>query len=126
MNPKYKSAKTITSSSDRQSTRPERHKYLFELMKHMTSLSSGSVVLLVTFLEKILHEKTPHQLITIAFGGFCISIIFSVSTMLMVASNFGEEFPEKDKNYFTAFGAIAIVGFFTGMFFLMNAAYHSY
>lgn len=126
MNPKYKNTKNIVSSSDRQGARAERHKYLFELMKHMTTLSSGSVLLLVTFLEKILHDKAPPDFIRLAFGGFCISILTALSTMLILTSNFGEKFSEWDKNYFSIVAVVAIMGFFIGMSSLMIAVFRSY
>lgn len=126
MKPKYKSAQTVTVSSDKQNARAERHKYLFELMKHMTTLSSGSILLLITFLEKVLNEKIPHRLITLSSCGFCFSIIFSIGTMLMMAAYFGEKFPDEDKNYFIAVAVLAIMGFFVGMFSLTIAAYRFY
>ena len=51
--------------------------------KHISTLSTGSILLLVTFLDKMFPEPQWKLLIGIAFLSFMVSIIFSVLTMVI-------------------------------------------
>jgi Na+/citrate or Na+/malate symporter len=78
----------------------EGNKLLYDTLKHLTTLSTGSIVLLATFLEKLF--KTPHwkALVVIAFISFLISIVVAFVTMGFVGDRVysggrSEEFLEK-------------------------------
>lgn len=59
----------------------EALKLQFDVYKHITTLSSGSVILTCTFLEKFF--KTPRflALMIVSLGCFFFSIIFSIYAM---------------------------------------------
>src|ERR1700742_2087223 len=68
-------------------TLQESEKLFFESMKHITTLTTSSLVLLVTFLEKIFKDNRHWQgLVAITFASFIVSIICSVSSMLQSAN----------------------------------------
>ena len=53
--------------------------------KHMTTLSTGSLVLLVTFIDKLFDKPEWGFLVIIALTCFLISILFSVAAMFSVS-----------------------------------------
>lgn len=63
----------------------EGQKQLFEYLKHLTTLSSGSIVLLATFLEKVFRNTEWKFLIGIIFVSLSISLFFSVAAMFLVS-----------------------------------------
>lgn len=60
----------------------EGEKLLFEVTKHVTTLSTGSILVMIALLEnlfqKIVHWKL---LVLISFGAFIVSIMYAVNTM---------------------------------------------
>jgi hypothetical protein len=58
------------------------NKLTFEAMKHLTTLSAGSIVLMVTFLEKLFNTSREWiGLVGVALIAFVLSILFAVSVM---------------------------------------------
>lgn len=65
----------------------EDNKLTFEAMKHLTTLSAGSILLLVTFLEKLFsNQREWSGLIIAALLCFIVSIITAMSSLLQTAS----------------------------------------
>src|SRR5688500_15628505 len=64
----------------------ESEKLYFDAMKHLTTLSSGSVLLLATFLEKFSKGPEWRWLLIATFCCFILSIISSVSSMVQSAN----------------------------------------
>jgi hypothetical protein len=69
--------KTVELTAEEKAEK-EAIKMLFEVYKHLTTLSSGSIVIICTFLEKFF--KTPKSLhfVTSALVCFLLSIIGSI------------------------------------------------
>jgi hypothetical protein len=65
--------------------RREGLKLFFDVFKHLTTLCTGSIVLLATFHEKLSGTAKWQSLIAIAFAGFIVSIAGSVVLMLSTA-----------------------------------------
>jgi hypothetical protein len=63
----------------------EGQKLLFDVCKHLTTLCTGSILILVALLEKLLQNPRWKLLIVVSFGGFILSIIYSVVTMLDIS-----------------------------------------
>ena len=61
----------------------EGRKLFYDALKHLTTLSTGSIILLATFLEKIFSNPECKILIGITFVGFAISIISTVVLMFI-------------------------------------------
>ena len=74
----------------------EATKLLFDLFKHGTTVSTGSILILVTFLEKLFKFPVYKWLIAVSFLGFTISIVTSLLVMLLFAAMTRKPFHEKD------------------------------
>jgi hypothetical protein len=83
----------------------EGAKLVYDSYKHMTTLSTGSIVLLSTFLEKLFQKPDWRFLVIIAFLSFVISVVASVASMFaisgtMQAAELFEGMTKKDKETF--------------------------
>ena len=56
----------------------ESHKLVLDYLKHLTTLSTGSIVLLVAFLEKIFLQPRWKFLVIISISAFAVSVLASV------------------------------------------------
>lgn len=65
----------------------EGEKLYFDSMKHLTTLNTGSILLLVTFLEKLFNNPRWRALIAVSLISFVISILCSVSSMFQSANH---------------------------------------
>lgn len=105
----------------------ETYKLVFELMKQLTALSSGSIILLITLVEKVFRTAPPSKLIALAFFGFCTSIIAAVVVMMLLAYNAADgQISESERNAFGIASAIASVAFVMGIVFTVFAAVPSF
>ena len=67
-------------------TREKRHlegeKLLFDLSKHLTTLCTGSILVMIALLEKLFKENVQWKpLVLISFAAFLFSIGYAVNTM---------------------------------------------
>jgi len=60
----------------------EMAKLMSDAFKHLTTLSTGSILLLAIFLEKFFSQPRWKPLIAVTFVGFTLSIIASFLVML--------------------------------------------
>jgi hypothetical protein len=56
----------------------ERHKAFFEYLKHLATLSTGSIVLIATFLEKVSNHPQWKTAVVVSLFGFIVSVICSI------------------------------------------------
>jgi hypothetical protein len=99
------------------------YKLVFDLMKHLTTLSSGSILILITLLEKVFRESPPTLYIRLAFGGFCLSIITAVVAMLLLSMTASDgALTDGERNVFALTASIAAVSFSLGIVFVVFAA----
>ncbi|MBK8464569.1 MAG: hypothetical protein IPL32_01945 [Chloracidobacterium sp.] len=96
----------------------EDYKAIQDYLKHMTTLSAGSIVIIATFLEKIIQNPTEKWLVIISLGAFLLSILSSmiVYTIAIVDDPLSGD----DMSLSTALGVIAslsltCIGFFVGI-----------
>lgn len=68
-----------------QKARQEALKLLFEVYKHTTTLSTGSILLLATFLEKLFKSPKEVSLVTISLICFLVAVITSWIMMAHLA-----------------------------------------
>lgn len=97
--------------------RREGLKLFFDVFKHLTTLASGSIVILVTFLGS--QQSTPKWRIMIAmsFLGFLVAIVGSILVLLSTArtirrNDTTDQLPDAlgNRGYY-----IAVVGFAAGI-----------
>lgn len=72
-----------------QKMRTEGNKLLHETMKQLVTISSGSILLMITFWEKVLLTRRWPGLIVVVFVGFLVSIIASIKMMRTISLNVG-------------------------------------
>jgi hypothetical protein len=81
-------------------------KLYFEACKHMTTLSTASLLLLVTFLEKIFTNPKWKLIVVLAFASFILSIFLSIAAMLNFAEtmkNMGRVSSEQSKKTYRTY-----------------------
>lgn len=60
----------------------EGEKLLFDLSKHVTTLCTGSILVMTALLEKLFKENVRCKpLVIISFAAFIFSILYAVNTM---------------------------------------------
>lgn len=85
--------------NDRFKTRLETAKLWSEYLKHLTTLSTGSILLVATFLEKVFAHPQWKWAVVTAITGFLISVIGSVLALTMLALNIEMWDEGGDPNY---------------------------
>ena len=63
----------------------ESIKLIYDLFKHITTLATGIILILVTFLEKLFQNPSGKFLVSISFVCFIISIFSALVTMAFMA-----------------------------------------
>jgi hypothetical protein len=66
----------------------EFHKAFYDYLKHLSTISTGSIVLLAAFLEKIFAQPRWKPLVGVAVAGFLITVIASIITYSLMVLNF--------------------------------------
>ena len=59
----------------------ESAKIAFDYFKHLTTLSTGSIVLLGTLMDRLIESPSWKPLIYVSFTAFLITVLASVSAM---------------------------------------------
>ena len=106
----------------------DRHKNTSEYLKHFTTLSTGSILLLATFLEKIIKMPKSTVLITVAIICFLLSILGAMTsyTISLVQSHRINEGIKNWESVLAGYGILLTwIGFFigivsVGIFIIMN------
>ena len=90
-----------TQYTVREKAREEGWKLHYDTFKHLTTLNTGSILILVTFLEKLFTKPVWKELVAVAFGFFVLSIIISLLAMISIASSIRDMggFAELEKKY---------------------------
>lgn len=94
-------------------------KTLFEFFKHLTTLSSGSILLVLALAEKFVKQPLDAQFLLKAVAFFCVAIITSVVAMGVLAFHAGGDRPSKGAIKLLAWGAAMTgIGFVGGLLFI--------
>ena len=67
--------------TDREKKDLEEAKITVDYFKHLTTLSTGSVLLIATFIEKIFTNPSWKPLVAVSVGAFLVSLISAVGVM---------------------------------------------
>jgi len=87
----------------------EGRKLQYDSFKHLTTLSTGSILLFITFVEKVSTGSRYIPLIIIAFVAFILSILASLVMMTLIARIVRKSNEVEEHNRIT--GKIFIAGF---------------
>ena len=107
----------------------ERYKVMYDFLKHISTLSAGSLVLITTLIEKVASKPTERFSIALAVILFAASLVSSGVSYFLLGLNFPTVGRSKmwrgDRKGFALTMAIALVGFVMGMvcvawFFTIN------
>jgi len=109
-------------SAEQRRARQEGQKLLYDSIKHLTTLSTGSVLILATFLEKFFKEPEWKALIALAFVGFIASMLFAFATMLALSKSIFslEEKTESGSRSGAIFLRLSILSFLIGIISLVS------
>jgi hypothetical protein len=65
----------------------EQTKAYIEYLKHLTTLSTGSILLIATFLEKLFSRPLWKTAVVISIAGFIISVLASITVYSIILEN---------------------------------------
>lgn len=102
-----KIADKSTSYSIQQTAHEESWKLQYDIYKHLTTLSTASILLLVTFLEKLFAKPAWKGLVLVALISLLASIILSFIVMNLMASQVREM--EVDQRFVSRNLAVIII-----------------
>jgi hypothetical protein len=77
--------KEPTQYTVKQKAHEESWKLRYDTFKHLTTLNTGSILILVAFLEKVFTNPEWRVLVGIAFGLFLFSILAAMLSMIAIA-----------------------------------------
>ncbi|CAM3893862.1 MULTISPECIES: hypothetical protein [Pseudoalteromonas] len=78
----------------------EGYRLLYDVMKHLTTISTGTLVILVSFLTKVFSQPEWVYLIPVVMVSFLISIVSSLFSMLYISDAIQKvEMNENTKTY---------------------------
>ena len=112
------------AEKDREKANQEGEKLVYDSMKHLTTLNTGSILLLVTFLEKLFSNPRWKALVAVSLISFVASIVCSVSSMLQSANHVKHsgKFPRLETGVKTTFYYSALLTFVVGLAVLVAFA----
>jgi len=93
-------------------------KLYFDLLKQVTTLSTGSAILIATLVDRLFHEPKWKGFVALSLLGFLVALGFSVAGMLGYASKVRLSNPrsyEEVRDRGLASSVIALMGFFVGI-----------
>jgi hypothetical protein len=99
---------------DEQKASSTRWKNISDLMKHITTLSSGSALLLATFADKFPKNANSRYLLGCGMAGMLAALLGSLLVMF-VALKDDEGLSEGEKTFATYCMLFVILGFFGGV-----------
>lgn len=98
------------------SNRTERYKLVYDFLKHLTTLSSGSILAIVALAEKFFNDSASQVWLLFAIVLFIVSIALTSISMLALAVNVGGKLDSHDSKLFINCSSASI-----GMFILALA-----
>lgn len=102
-------------------------KLIFDLLKHLTTLSSGSILLILTLAEKFFANSPLKDGLFLALAAFGLSILAALLSMTIISFNIGGGiFSGRSLNTFTGGIALSAFGFICGMVLITIAVVRQY
>lgn len=107
----------MPTPEDLEKRKVEGHKLAFDLFKHLTTLSSGSVLVLAVMLDRAFPGAAHRWLVGVAVAAFMANVGCSVVVMLVAAAELlaAGQPPAKGRDYTVSMMAGAGVTFGVGV-----------
>lgn len=86
----------------------EASKLYFDLFKHTTTISTGSILILVTFLEKLFKDPVQKWLVGISLISFIISVMCSLINMFLLSAHIRGNFTNDSSETNTLAGSVML------------------
>lgn len=77
----------------------ESLKLSYDLFKHITTLSTGTLLILIAFLERLFQNPTWKFLVSISFTSLVLVIVLSLVLMFLIAGGIGEFGELREREY---------------------------
>ena len=98
----------------------EMIKLVFDLLKHITTLASGSILLILAVAEKLFADKQIPKLLLAAPSLFIVSIVAALISMSVISFTSGPKGISKQEGSLFGWGfSISVFSFGAGMFFIL-------
>lgn len=98
----------------------ESHKLSFDLLKHLSTLTTASSLLVVTLMEKVFPNPQWIWCVALSLVAFLVALICCLLAMAMLSANVGKRiadgsFPSDDANVFAWSYALGGTAFIFGI-----------
>jgi hypothetical protein len=99
----------------------EALKTIYDFFKHLTTLSTGSILLMATLMERVFKSPVATGLVSISFVGFIVSIVSSLASMFVLtqAIKAPDFLAPAEKNFWALAVAGAVGGFLVAISLLV-------
>lgn len=115
----------MSDSDDKKKT--ETIKLVFDLLKHLTTLSSGSILLILALIDKLFIGKQLPKLLLVAPCLFIVSVVSALISMVVISFTSGKASPSNIETSVFAWGfTLSAFAFGAGMFFVLVVLLASY
>ncbi|SRR6266404_1551511 len=116
-----KSSKETKDYSAQDKAYEEGTKLFYDLFKHMTTISTGSILILAAFLEKVFKNPVWEALVGVTFGGFILLVVTAILMMFFISNmirNFGRT-TRREEVVVSAVSIITVASFICGIITLV-------
>ena len=110
--PNDKSIDQIKLSAD---AHRESAKLFYDLFKHVTTLSTGTIVVLATFIEKIFKSPVWLPLVVVTFAGLIVSVASALLAMFLMGKHIREPISDKEADWGGKFVLLCLCSFFVAL-----------
>jgi hypothetical protein len=100
----------------------ERYKLLYDYLKHLTTLSSGSILVILALAENFFKDSPLSPWLFRSLISFLVAILFALLAMIVLAGNIdSKRTSDNAANVFAAGFTFSGVAFLAGMLFVVTA-----
>jgi hypothetical protein len=103
--------------SKKENSEQEGNKLLYDLLKHLTTLNTGAIILIATLLDKVFKTPVAETALISSVIGFTVSLTFAFLSMFFAANRvyYTGEKNEVPENIFIVLLLIAVTIFLISM-----------
>lgn len=99
----------------------EGQKLVYDTFKHLTTVATGSILLMIGFLEKLFKSPQWKALIVVTFISFLLSVCASIGMMIMIATSIKQfgDLTKLQEKFVGLFFCTVLATFFIGLLCLV-------